>query len=59
MYFHGIGSRNLNEKDNKEASAIWFEGKIPKNDVNNQQVLEAKGGEKFPFEWGGGMCGGA
>ena len=50
MYFHGIGSRNLNEKDNKEASAIWFEGKIPKNDVNNQQVLEAKGGEKFPFE---------
>ena len=32
------------------ASTIWFEGKIQKNDVNNQQVLEAKGGEKFPFE---------
>ena len=46
---------NLNKKENRETRAIWFEGNIPKNYVNNQQVLEAKGGEKFPFEWGGGI----
>ena len=40
----------LGTLENKETRAIWFEGNIPKNDVNNQQVLEAKGGEKFPFE---------
>ena len=49
----------LGTLENKETRAIWFEEKKKKNDVNNQQVLEAKGGEKFPFEWGGGMCGGA
>ena len=45
-----MGLGTLTKKKIRRLATSGLKEKFQKNDVNYQQVLEAKGGEKFPFE---------